>query len=206
MSKVLEIHPDNPQPRLIQQAVEILRGGGVVVYPTDSAYALGCCIGHKEALDRIRGIRLLDEKHYFTLVCRHLAEVSCYAEVDNVAFRLLKALTPGPFTFLLKATKEVPRRLQHPKRKTIGIRLPDQGVTQALLEALGEPLMSTTLQVGEDALPLAEPQDIVAILGHQVDLIIDSGYGGAELTTVIDLLGKMPELLRQGKGDTKGFI
>jgi tRNA threonylcarbamoyl adenosine modification protein (Sua5/YciO/YrdC/YwlC family) len=206
MSQFLQIHPDNPQPRLIHRAVEIIRDDGLIVYPTDSGYALGCHIGDKQAMQRIRGIRKLDDKHHFTLVCRDLSELSTYAKVSNSAYRMLKQLTPGPFTFILLATREVPRRLQHPKRKTIGLRVPDNPITMALLEALGEPLMSSTLILPGDEMPLTDPYDIRETLEHSVDLIIDGGYCGIEPTTVVDLVSEEPQVLRFGKGDVEALL
>ncbi|OBS10451.1 L-threonylcarbamoyladenylate synthase [Acidihalobacter prosperus] len=201
MSQYFEIHPDNPQPRLLRQAVDILSGGGVIVYPTDSCYALGCVIGDKSAQERIRRIRRLDDSHHFTLVCRDLSEISTYAKVDDRAYRLMKALTPGAYTFLLPATREVPRRLQNPKRKAIGLRVPDNTVTQALLDALGGPLMSTTLWLPGDTLPHTVGYEIRERLEHEVDLVIDSGTCGVEPTTVIDLYENPPRVLREGKGE-----
>ena len=206
MSQFFQVHPENPQARLINQAVDIVRAGGVVVYPTDSAYALGCHIGDKAALDRIRRIRRLDKHHNFTLVCRDLSELAAYARVDNAAYRLLRNNTPGPFTFILEATSEVPRRLKHPKRKTIGLRVPDNVIARELLGALGEPLMSVTLIMPGDEYPLIDPYDIRQTLEHDVDLVIDGGYCGMEPTTVIDLSGDAPELVREGKGDSAPFL
>jgi tRNA threonylcarbamoyl adenosine modification protein (Sua5/YciO/YrdC/YwlC family) len=206
MSQFFQIHPDNPQPRLIRRAVDIIRDGGVLAYPTDSSYALGCRLEHKEAAERIRAIRQTDRHHNFTLVCRDLSEIATYARVDNGQYRLLKAATPGPFTFILRATHEVPRRLQQPNRKTIGIRVPDHAVVQALLTELGEPLMSCTLTLPGDALPLNEAEIIRERLEHQVDLIIDAGPCGHEPTTVIDLVDAMPRLVRQGKGNAGSFL
>lgn len=205
MTQVLRIHPENPQRRLITQAVERLRAGAVLVYPTDSAYALGCHIGDKAALDRIRAIRRLDEKHNFTLVCRDLSELSTYAVVDNAAYRLLRAHTPGPYTFILRATAEVPRRLMHPKRKTIGMRVPDNPIALALLAELNEPIMSVTLVMPGEELPLHEPEEFQERLGRQVDLIIDGGGCGLEPTTIVDLAGPSPVVLRQGKGRSNAF-
>jgi tRNA threonylcarbamoyl adenosine modification protein (Sua5/YciO/YrdC/YwlC family) len=205
MSQFFQIHPDNPQQRLIKQAVEIINKGGVIVYPTDCAYALGCHIGDKKAVDRIRQIRKLDDKHNFTLVCSDLSEVATYAKVDNTTYRLLKAHTPGAYTFILNATSEVPRRLLHPKRRTIGLRLPEHNITQALLDALGEPLMSTSLIMPGDAYPMTDPYDIRATLEHQVDLIIDGGYCGMEATSVINLTDEAPEVVRVGMGDVSDF-
>lgn len=202
MSQFFQIHPDNPQARLVHRAVEIIREGGVVVYPTDSSYAIGCHLGDKQAMERIRRIRQLDDRHNFTLVCRDLSEISTYAKVDNQAYRLIKSLTPGPYTFLLPATHEVPRRLQHPKRKTIGLRIPDDRIAQALLEELREPIMSSTLILPGDELPVTDAEDIRDRIERQVDLIIDGGNCGLEPTTVIDLADKAgPVVLRQGKGD-----
>lgn len=206
MSQFFQIHPDNPQARLIRQAADIVRAGGVVVYPTDSAYALGCQIGDKNALDRIRAIRKLDASHNFTLVCRDLSELASYARVDNSAYRLLKHHTPGAFTFILEATSEVPRRLKHPKRKTIGLRVPDNRISLALLEDLDEPLMSVTLIMPGDEYPLIDPYEIRETLEHEVDLVIDGGYCGMEPTTVLDLSQATPGLLRQGKGDAAAFL
>jgi tRNA threonylcarbamoyl adenosine modification protein (Sua5/YciO/YrdC/YwlC family) len=205
MAQYLQVHPDNPQPRLVSEAVQVLRGGGVIVYPTDSGYALGCCIGDKAAQDRIRRIRQLDEKKNFTLVCRDLSELSGYANVDNTAFRLMKSVTPGPYTFILKATHEVPRRLQNPRRKTIGIRVPDNNIARALLEAVGEPLMSSTLTLPGDDMPLTDPDEIRERLNRQVDLIIDGGYCGMEPTTVVDLMADAPVVVRRGRGDAGPF-
>lgn len=206
LSQFFSIHPENPQARLVKQAVEIIRKGGVVVYPTDSAYALGCHIGDKDALDRIRRIRKLDAHHNFTLVCRDLSELATYARVDNAAYRLIRHATPGPYTFILKATSEVPRRLLHPKRKTVGLRVPDNAIALSLLEELGEPLMSVTLILPGDELPMTDPWDIRQALEHQVDLIIDGGHCGLEATTVVDLYDDIPVILRAGKGDTAPFI
>lgn len=198
----LQIHPVNPQPRLISQAVAIVRNGGVIVYPTDSCYALGCQIGDKTAMERIQRLRKLDATHNFTLICRDLSDLSAYARVGNQEFRLLKSLTPGPYTFILTASHEVPRRLQNPKRKTIGLRIPDQPITHALLEALDEPLMSVTLILPDSPRPLTDPEEMRERLGNQVDAIIDGGSCGSEPTSIIDLTGESPRLIRQGKGDT----
>ena len=205
MSQFYQIHPDNPQARLVRSAADIIRGGGVVVYPTDSAYALGCQIGDKSALDRIRRIRKLDDRHNFTLVCSDLSEIAAYAKVDNSAYRLLRHCTPGPYTFILKATSEVPRRLMHPKRKTVGLRVPDNRIAAALLQDLGEPLMSVTLIMPGDECPLIDPYDIRDTLQHDVDLVIDGGYCGMEPTTVVDLADDAPMVLRVGKGDIAPF-
>ena len=206
MSQYFEIHPDNPQMRLIRQSVDILMAGGVIAYPTDSCYALGCLIGNKSAQERIRRIRRLDPSHHFTLVCRDLSEIAVYAKVEDHAYRLMKGLTPGPYTFLLPATREVPRRLQNPKRKTIGLRVPDNTVAQALLDALGEPLMSTTLWLPDETLPHNVGYDIRERLEHEVDLVIDSGICGLEPTTVIDLDTNPPRVLRKGKGDVTHLL
>jgi tRNA threonylcarbamoyl adenosine modification protein (Sua5/YciO/YrdC/YwlC family) len=205
MAQFFQIHPDNPQKRLIQNAAEIIRNGGLVIYPTDSSYALGCQIGEKGAMERIRRIRRLDDKHNFTLVCRDLSEIATYAKVGNQHYRTLKTLTPGPYTFIHKATKQVPRRLQHPKRKTIGIRIPDNAIAQALLEELGEPLMSSTLILPGDEMPMTDPYEMRDILGHEVDLVIDGGYCGFEPTTVMDMEEETPSVIRAGKGDTSLF-
>ena len=205
MSQFYQIHPDNPQVRLIRSAADIIRAGGVVVYPTDSAYALGCHIGDKNALDRIRRIRKLDDRHNFTLVCSDLSEIATYAKVDNAVYRLLRHSTPGPYTFILKATSEVPRRLMHPKRKTVGLRVPDNRIAAALLADLGEPLMSVTLIMPGEEYPMLDPYDIRDTLQHEVDLVIDGGYCGMEPTTVVDLADDVPVILRVGKGDVAPF-
>jgi tRNA threonylcarbamoyl adenosine modification protein (Sua5/YciO/YrdC/YwlC family) len=202
MSQFFQIHPDNPQPRLIKQASDIIRQGGVIVYPTDSGYALGCSIGDKGAMERIRAIRKLSEKHHFTLVCRDLSQVSLYAKVGNTAYRLIKSMTPGAYTFILPATREVPRRLQNAKRKTIGLRIPDNRITQALLEELGEAMMSVSLILPGDDYPMSDPYDIRDQLEHAVDLVIDGGYCGIEATTVVDLVDEIPVVIRRGAGDT----
>jgi tRNA threonylcarbamoyl adenosine modification protein (Sua5/YciO/YrdC/YwlC family) len=196
----LEVHPLNPQPRLIRQAVEVLRAGGVIAYPTDSCYALGCQIGDKDALERLRRIRGADKNHHFTLVCRDLAEIAHYARVETWQFRILKRLTPGPFTFLLPATREVPRRLQHPKRATIGIRVPEHPVPHLLLQELTEPLMSSTLLLPGDDLPLTDGTEIRERLDRQLEAIVDGGHCGITPTTVVDLAVNPPVILRQGKG------
>ena len=205
MAQFFSINPDNPQLRLIRQAAAIVRSDGVIVYPTDSCYALGCHLGDKNAMTRIRTIRQVDDRHHFTLVCRDLAEISRYAKVDNSQYRLLKASTPGSYTFILEATREVPRRLQHPKRSTIGLRIPNHPVVQALLEELKEPLLSSTLMLPGDELPLNDAEEIRDRLEHQVELVLDGGPCGLEMTTVIDLTGEVPELTRQGKGSLTPF-
>ncbi|MCP1726949.1 tRNA threonylcarbamoyl adenosine modification protein (Sua5/YciO/YrdC/YwlC family) [Natronospira proteinivora] len=205
MSQFFQIHPVDPQPRLIKQAVRIIRDGGVVVYPTDSIYALGCGLERKPAVERIQWLRQMDKDHNFTLVCRDLSDIGTYARVDNVVFRLLKAYTPGPYTFILKATGEVPRRLQNPKRKTIGIRVPDNAIVRALLEELGEPILSSTLLLPDDELPLSDPENIRDRLEHHVDLIIDGGNCGLEPSTVVDLSDGPPRIRRHGRGDPAVF-
>jgi tRNA threonylcarbamoyl adenosine modification protein (Sua5/YciO/YrdC/YwlC family) len=206
VSQFFQIHPDNPQARLVRQAADIIRSGGVVVYPTDSAYAIGCHIGDKGALDRIRRIRRLDDRHNFTLVCRDLSEIATYARVDNTVYRLLKHCTPGPYTFILRATSEVPRRLMHAKRKTVGLRVPDNAIAQALLADLGEPMMSVTLIMPGDEYPLIDPYEIRELLQNEVDLVIDGGYCGMEATTVVDLVDEAPLVMRAGKGDIAPFV
>jgi tRNA threonylcarbamoyl adenosine modification protein (Sua5/YciO/YrdC/YwlC family) len=205
VSQFFQIHPDNPQARLIREAADIIRAGGVVVYPTDSAYALGCHIGDKNALDKIRRIRQLEPRHNFTLVCRDLSEIATYAKVNNAAYRQLKHCTPGPYTFILRATSEVPKRLMHPKRKTVGLRVPENAIAAALLADLNEPLMSVSLIMPGDEYPLIDPYDIRQLLERDVDLVIDGGYCGMEPTTVIDLADDIPLILRTGKGDTAPF-
>ena len=205
MSQFFQIHPDNPQARLIRQTVEIVRDGGVIVYPTDSSYAIGCQIGDKSAMDRIRQVRRLDEDHNFTLIGRSLSELSAYTKLDNQAHRLIKSLTPGPYTFILKATKQVPKRLMHAKRKTIGIRIPDNRVALALLEELGEPVLSSTLILPDEEMPMMDPYEMRQLIGHAVDLIIDGGYCGLEPTSVIALHDAEPQVLRVGKGDVALF-
>ncbi|MCL6270931.1 L-threonylcarbamoyladenylate synthase [Sansalvadorimonas sp. 2012CJ34-2] len=205
MSQFFQIHPDNPQVRLIRQAVAILDKGGVIVYPTDSAYALGCRLGDKKAVNRIRRIRHLDERHNLTLVCRDLSELATYAKVGNSTYRSLKAATPGAYTFILNATSQVPRLVMHPKRRTIGIRVPDNKIVSALLEELGEPLLSSTLHMPGDEFPLTDPYDIRATLENQLDLIIDGGFCGMEPTTVVSLVDDSAEVWREGKGDPNLF-
>ncbi|MBO3274381.1 L-threonylcarbamoyladenylate synthase [Pseudomonas schmalbachii] len=205
MSQFFQIHPENPQPRLVKQAVEIVRQGGVIAYPTDSSYALGCRIGEKAAVERIRRMRKLDDKHNFTLVCRDLSELGLYAKVDTRLFRLLKSHTPGPYTFILNATREVPRMLLHPKRRTIGLRVPSCPIALALLEELGEPLMSVSLIMPGDSEPLHDPHEMRHVLEHLVDLVIDGGFGGGEASTVISLTDEEPVVVRVGCGDPTPF-
>ena len=205
MSQLFQVHPDNPQARLIRQAVEIVRDSGVIIYPTDSSYAIGCQIGDKAAMDRIRQIRRLNDDHNFTLIGRSLSELSAYTKLDNQAHRLIKSLTPGPYTFILKATKQVPKRLMHAKRKTIGVRIPDNRVAMALLDELNEPLLSSTLILPGDDMPMMDPYEMNQIVGHSVDLILDGGYCGFEPTSVIDLHDETPKVRRVGKGDVSLF-
>ncbi|KPP97190.1 L-threonylcarbamoyladenylate synthase [Marinobacter sp. HL-58] len=205
MSQFFQIHPVSPQKRLINQAVDILRRGGVIVYPTDSAYAIGCQLDDKQAADRIKRIRKLDDKHNFTLMCRDLSDIGVFAKVDNTQYRLLKTFTPGAYTFILDATSEVPRRLLHPKRKTIGMRVPDNAIVQALLAELGEPIMSSTLILPGEEDPMTDPEDIRDALEHELDLIIDGGFCGLEATTVVNMTGPAPEVTRVGKGDPEPF-
>ncbi len=200
MTQRFSIHPDNPQPRLIRQAAEILRDGGLLVYPTDSCYAFGCAVGDKASMEQIRRLRDLDDKHPFTLVCRDLSELATYARIDNAAYRILKAYTPGPYTFLLEATREVPRRLMEPKRRTIGLRIPDHRVVQALLDTHQAPLMSCTLVLPGREEPPVEPGDLYERLKDRVSLIIDSGFCPSIPTTVVDLMGEVPAVVRQGGG------
>lgn len=200
MSQYFSIHPDNPQARLLEQAASIIRKSGVIVYPTDSSYAIGCRMGDKESLERIRQLRKLPPSQHMTLVCRDLSEIANYAQLDNTAFRMMKSLTPGPYTFILKAKKDVPRRLQDQKRRTIGIRVPDNRITQGLLDALGEPLISISLVLPDQPLPENDPEMIADKLGKRVDLILDGGAGGLEFTSVIDMTTAEPSILREGKG------
>lgn len=204
MALFLSIHPETPQQRLIDQAAEIIKKGGVVVYPTDSCYALGCALDNKDAMNRILAIRQIDLKHHLTLVCADLSDLGTYAKVDNSQFRMLKAATPGSYTFILQASKEVPRRTQHPKRSTIGLRVPDNDIARALIATLGEPMLSCTLMLPEDEEPLTDPYEIKDRLDHAVDVIIDGGWCGLEPTTVIDMTDGI-ELIRQGKGDSSIF-
>jgi tRNA threonylcarbamoyl adenosine modification protein (Sua5/YciO/YrdC/YwlC family) len=201
MAQFFTVHPETPQARLMREAVKILRAGGVMAYPTDSSYAFGCMIGNKQGMERIRAIRGVDDKHLFTLVCRDLSEIAKYARVDNSQYRFLKAATPGSFTFILEATREVPRRLQHPKRSTIGLRVPDHPVVSALLTELDEPILSMTLSLADDEHPMNDPEAIRDRIGNRVDLIIDAGLCSLEPTTVIELSGDSPEIIRRGRGD-----
>ncbi|MBS9403211.1 threonylcarbamoyl-AMP synthase [Halomonas sp. TRM85114] len=205
MSQFFQIHPDNPQKRLIDQAVQIIRNGGVIAYPTDSGYALGCHLGDKKAIEKIKWLRSLDDKHNFTLICSDLSQIGTYAKVDNDVFRLLKARTPGAYTFILQATNEVPRLLLHPKRRSIGVRVPDHRITHALLAELGEPLMSVTLIPVGDTLPMTDAEKIRERYGAHLDLIIDGGACHLEPTSVIDLRELPPKILREGRGDTEPF-
>lgn len=205
MSQFFQIHPDNPQARLINQAADIIKQGGLAVIPTDCAYALACRLGDKTATEKMRRLRQLDNHHNFTLLCRDFSELSNYAKVDNAQFRLLKAHTPGAYTFILPATKEVPKLLMHPKKKTIGIRVPDNEIAMALLEATGEPIMTTSLILPNDDMPLSDPYEIRETLEHQLDLVIDGGFCGFEATSVIDMTDELPQVLRAGVGDTSAF-
>ncbi|MCH6548669.1 MAG: threonylcarbamoyl-AMP synthase [Proteobacteria bacterium] len=205
MARVIDIHPSDPQPRRIAEVVATIRGGGLVAYPTDSSYAFGCHIGDKRAMDRIRRIRRTDKKHNFTLVCSDLSEISLYARFDNWAYRLMKSMTPGPYTFILQATREVPKRLQNPRRRTIGLRVPDHPIVHAMLDALGEPIMSSTLTLPGDDRPLTTAAEIEERIGHQIELIIDGGPTGIEPTSVIDLSGGSVEILRVGRGDVSSL-
>lgn len=205
MSQYFYMHPENPQSRLVKQAVAIVREGGVIAYPTDTCYALGCHLGDKGALERIIRLRQLDDRHNFTLICRDLSEIATYAKVDNTEYRLLRNHTPGPYTFILKATGEVPRRILHPKRKTIGIRVPESAICQALLAELGEPMLTTTLQLPGEEYPMNDPEEIRDRIGKLLDLVIDGGHGSLEPTTVVDLSEGEVELVRVGAGDPAPF-
>ena len=204
MAQYFSVHPENPQPRLIRSAVEIIRKGGVIAYPTDSCYALGCHIGDKGAMERIRRIRDVDERHHFTLMCRNLSELGQFAKVDNLQYRLIRANTPGSYTFILRATRDVPRRLLTP-RHTIGVRIPDHPVAMALLDTLGEPLLSSTLILPEHGHALNDAEEIRRHLEHRVDLVIDAGGCDGQVTTVVDLSAEAPVLVREGRGDIRAF-
>jgi tRNA threonylcarbamoyl adenosine modification protein (Sua5/YciO/YrdC/YwlC family) len=205
VAKYFDVHPDNPQPRVIRQVVDVVRGGGLIAYPTDSCFALGCALGHKDGMDRIREIRHLDDRHPFTLMCRDFAQMGQFVQINNALFRTLKAATPGPYTFILPATREVPRRLQHPKKKTVGVRIPDHVVAQALLEELGEPLVSSTLTLPGDDEPMTQGWEIKEELDHALDAVLDSGDCGVEPTTVVDFSTGEAEIVRKGAGDWSRF-
>jgi len=206
VARLIEIHPTHPQPRRVGEIVQIIQDGGLIAYPTDSSYAFGCHIGDKRAIDRIHRIRQTDKKHNFTLVCSDLSEISLYARVDNWAYRLIKSMTPGPYTFILPATREVPKRLQNPKRRTIGLRVPDHPLVHAVLEMLGEPIMSSTLSLPGDSMPLTDPLEIEERIGTQIDAIVDAGPTGIEPTSVLDLTGGVVEVLRVGRGDVSALL
>lgn len=206
VARLIEIHPSHPQPRLVAAVVQAIHSGDLIAYPTDSSYAFGCHIGDKRAMDRIRRIRRTDKQHNFTLVCSDLSEISAYARVDNWSYRMLKSMTPGPYTFILQATREVPKRLQNPKRRTIGLRVPDHPVVHAMLETLGEPIMSSTLTLPGDDVPLTNAAEIEERIGHEVDLIVDAGPLGIEPTTVIDLSDGSVKVLRVGRGDVSALL
>jgi tRNA threonylcarbamoyl adenosine modification protein (Sua5/YciO/YrdC/YwlC family) len=205
MAQYFQIHPGNPQPRLVKQAAQIISSGGIVAAPTDSAYALVCRLDDKAAVEKLRRIRGVDDRHHLTLLVRDLSQIAHFARVDNAQYRLLKATTPGPYTVILEATREVPRRLSHPSRKTIGLRVPENQILMALIEELGEPLIGTTLQLPGDDTMLSEPEEVLARLGKQIELVIDGGAGLLSPTTVIDLTGAAPELVREGRGDPAAF-
>lgn len=206
MARLIQLHPEDPQPRRVAEIVAAIRAGGLVAYPTDSSYALGCHIGDKRAMDRIHRIRRTGKDHNFTLVCSDLSEISLYARVDNWAYRLLRAHTPGPYTFILPATREVPKRLQNPKRRTIGIRVPDHAIVRSMLELLGEPIMSSTLALPGDDIPMTQPEEIERRVGHEIEIIIDGGSVGIEPTTVVDLSSGGVKILREGRGDVSTLL
>jgi len=206
VAKLIDIHPTDPQPRRVGEIVQIIRDGGLIAYPTDSSYAFGCHIGDKRAIDRIHRIRRTDKKHNFTLVCSDLSEISTYARVENWAYRLIKSMTPGPYTFILPATREVPKRLQNPKRRTIGLRVPDHPLVHAVLERLGEPIMSSTLTLPGDSMPLTDPFEIEDRIGHEIDAIVDAGPTGIEPTSVLDMTGGAVKVLRAGRGDVSALL
>jgi tRNA threonylcarbamoyl adenosine modification protein (Sua5/YciO/YrdC/YwlC family) len=205
VAKYFDVHPDNPQPRAIRQVVDIVRGGGLIAYPTDSCFALGCAVGNKDGMDRIREIRHLDDRHHFTLMCRDFAQLGQFVQINNSLFRSLKAATPGPYTFILPATKEVPRRLLHPRKKTVGVRIPDHIVAMALLTELGEPLLSTTLTLPGAEEPLTQGWEIKEELDHHVDMVVEDGDTPAQPTTVVDWSEGYPEVVRVGAGDPARF-
>lgn len=205
MARIVEIHPTDPQPRRIAEVVAAIRHGSLIAYPTDSSGAFGCHIGDKRAMDRIRRIRQTDKNHNFTLVCSDLSEISLYARVDNWAYRLIKSLTPGPYTFILQATREVPKRLQNPRRQTIGLRVPDNAIVKAMLGALGEPIMSSTLQLPGDDVPMSDALEIDERIGHAIELIVDAGPMGIEPTSVVDLSSGTATILRVGRGDVSAL-
>jgi tRNA threonylcarbamoyl adenosine modification protein (Sua5/YciO/YrdC/YwlC family) len=206
VAKLIEVHPTDPQPRRVKAIADIMREGGLVAYPTDSSYAFGCHIGDKRAIDRIHRVRRTSKKHNFTLVCRDLSEISVYARVDNWAYRLIKSMTPGPYTFVLPATRELPKRLQNPKRRTIGMRVPDHPLVRAVLDELGEPIMSSTLALAGDDMPLTDPAEIEERIGHEIDAIVDAGATGIEPTSVLDLTSGVVEVLRVGRGDVSALL
>jgi tRNA threonylcarbamoyl adenosine modification protein (Sua5/YciO/YrdC/YwlC family) len=206
VAKLIDIHPTHPQPRRIGEIVQVIQSGGLIAYPTDSSYAFGCHIGDKRAIDRIRRIRRTENKHNFTLVCSDLSEISTYARVENWAYRLIKSMTPGAYTFILPASRGVPKMLQNPKRRTIGLRVPDHALVHAMLERLGEPIMSSTLMLPDDEMPLTDPFEIEERIGHQIDAIVDAGPTGIEPTSVLDMTGGTVEVLRQGRGDVSGLL
>jgi len=206
MARLVEIHPKDPQPRLIAEVVAAIRNGGLIAYPTDSSYAFGCHLGDRRAIDRIRRIRQTDKNHNFTLVCKDLSEISVFARVDNWVYRLIKSLTPGPYTFILQASREVPKRLQNPRRRTIGLRVPDHAIVHAMLETLGEPIMSSTLSLPGDELPLTDVHEIEERIGNDIDVIVSGGPTGIEPTTVIDLSEGHVEILRRGLGDVSSLL
>jgi len=206
VATLIEVHPTDPQPRRVKAVADAMRSGGLVAYPTDSSYAFGCHIGDKRAIDRIHRIRRTSKRHNFSLVCRDLSEISTYARVDNWAYRLIKSLTPGPYTFILPATRELPKRLQNPKRRTIGIRVPNHTFVRAVLDELGEPIMSSTLTMPGDDMPLTDPLDIEERIGHQIDAIVDAGATGIEPTSVLDLTSGSVQVLREGRGDVSALL
>lgn len=205
MSRLVSIHPDDPQERLVKQVVEVLRAGGLIAYPTDSGYALGCCLGERKAVETMRAIRQLDKDHHFTLVCRDLSELAVFAKVDNALFRLLKNNVPGAYTFILPATREVPRLVMHPKKREVGLRVPDNKIAQAILAQLGEPIASASLILPGETIPMLEAWEIKDTIGHQLDLVVDGGFCGMEATTVVDCTDEVPKIMRYGAGDPTPF-